>query len=57
MAAAVLKLRVLRDVEPTELDVRGTFGVSTHTAKDVFWLATGSSPAPSEKPDAQSTDR
>jgi hypothetical protein len=37
----VLKLRVLRElVEPAELDVRGTFGISTHTAKDIFWLAT-----------------
>ena len=37
----VLKLRVLREgIEPAELDVRGTFGVSTHTAKDIFWLAT-----------------
>ena len=37
----VLKLRVLREqIEPAELDIRGTFGVSTHTAKDIFWLAT-----------------
>ncbi len=37
----VLNLRVLREqIEPAELDVRGTFGLSTHTAKDIFWLAT-----------------